>query len=65
MHKDLVQISKAQGIYRTLALLAILSHKPVGNETNKYSLEKENHEAAKQVNVGHIDEKYECLASPR
>jgi len=61
MHKDLAQISKAHGIFRTLALLAILSHKPAGSETNKYQLEKENHEAAKQVNVG----KYECLASPR
>jgi hypothetical protein len=61
MHSDLAQMSKAPGIYRTLALLAILSHKPVGNETNKYSMEKESPEAAKQVNVG----KYECLASTR
>jgi len=65
MHNDLAQMAKAKGIYRTLALCAILSLKPVGNETNKCSLEKESHEAAKQVNVGHIDEKYECLASPR
>jgi len=40
MHKDLAQISKAQGIYRTLALLAILSHKLVKNETSKYSPKK-------------------------
>ena len=65
MHKDLAQISKAQGIYRTLALLAILSPKLVKNETVKYSPEKEDHKADKQVNVGHVDEKYECLTSPR
>ena len=65
MHKDLAQISKAQGIYQTLALLAILSHKPVGNETVKYSPEKEDHKADKQVNVGDVDVKDECMASPR
>jgi hypothetical protein len=61
MYNDLVRMSKARGIYRTMTLLAILSHKPVGNETIKYPLEKDSHETAKQVNVG----KYECLASPR
>ena len=65
MHKDLAQISNAQGIYRTLALLAILSHKPVGNETNKYSPEKEDHKADKQVNVGDVGVKDECMVSPR
>ena len=63
MHSDLAQMSKAPGIYRTLALLAILSHKSVGNENNKYSVENKGHEAAKakKVNVG----KNECLASTR
>jgi hypothetical protein len=65
MHNDLAQMSKAKGIYRTLSLLAILSHKPVASGTNKYALEKESHEATKQVNVGHMGDKYECLASPR
>jgi hypothetical protein len=65
MHKDLAQISKAQGIYRTLALLAILSHKPVGNETSKYSPEKEDHKADEQVNVGDVGVKDKFIASPR
>jgi len=53
MHIDLAQMSKAPGIYRTLALLAILSHNPVGNVNNKYSAENKGHEAAeaKKVNV--------------
>ena len=65
MHKDLAQISKAQGIYRTLALYAILSTRLVKNETVKYSPEKEDHKADKQVNVGDVGVKDECMASPR
>jgi len=65
MHKDLAQISKAQGIYRTLALLAILSSKLVENETSKYSPEKNSYKADKQVNVCDVDVKDECMASPR
>ena len=65
MHKDLTQISKAQGIFRTMALLAILSHKPVGNETNKYSPKKDSHKTDGQINVGDVDVKDKCIASPR
>jgi len=65
MHKDLAQISKAQGIYRTLALCAILSPRLVGKESSKYSPEKESHRADKQINVGDVDVKDECMASPR
>jgi hypothetical protein len=35
MHNDLAQIAKAKGIHRTLALLAILSPKPILNENGK------------------------------
>jgi hypothetical protein len=65
MHKDLAQISKAQGIYRTLALLAILSHKPVGNETSKYSPKRDSHTTDEQVNVGDVGVKDKFIASPR
>ncbi|MGB8707103.1 MAG: hypothetical protein WCD72_04035 [Dehalococcoidia bacterium] len=65
MHKDLAQISKAQGIYRTLALLAILSPKLVKNETSKYFPKRDSHTTDEQVNVGDVDVKDECMASPR
>jgi hypothetical protein len=64
MHKDLAQISKAQGIYRTLALLAILSPKPIRHETSKYSPRRDSHKADEQVNVGDAGEKNECMVSP-
>jgi len=41
MYNDLAQISKAKGIHRTLAILAILSSKPVINENGKRTQEKE------------------------
>jgi len=37
MHNDLAQISKAKGIYRTLALLSILSPMPDVNKNVKPS----------------------------
>jgi hypothetical protein len=65
MYNNLAQISKAKGIYRTLALCAILSSKPAGNETVKYSLKIHGRQVNKQVNVGDIGAKDECLASSR
>jgi len=65
MHKDLAQISKAQGIYRTLALLAILSPKLVKNGTSNYSPEKESRRADEQVNISDAGVKKECTVSPR
>jgi len=41
MYTDLAQISKAKGIHRTLAILAILSSKPITNENGKASQKKE------------------------
>ena len=35
MHNDLAQIAKARGIHRTLALLAILSPKPIVNGNDR------------------------------
>ncbi len=65
MYGDLAQMSKARGIYRTLALLAVLSHKPVENENNKYSPIKENHKTDEQVSLGDVGVKNECVALPR
>ena len=65
MHNDLAQMSKAKGIYRTMALLAILSPKPAMNKTSKYSPEKEDRQVNKQVNVGDVGAKDECMVSPR
>jgi hypothetical protein len=65
MHNDLAQIAKAKGIYRTLALLAILSPKPVGNENGKYSRKNESHTADEQANDGDVGVKDECIALSR
>jgi hypothetical protein len=65
MHSDLAQMSKAPGIYRTLALLAILSHKTIAHETSKYSPRKDSHKTDEQVNISDDDVKKECTVSPR
>jgi hypothetical protein len=51
MYKDLVQISKAKDIYRTLALMAILSPKPVEHETSKCETGKNSHTTEEQVDI--------------
>jgi hypothetical protein len=51
MYKDLTQISKANGIYRTLGLLSILSSKAAGHENSQYSTGKNSHKTDEQVNT--------------
>jgi hypothetical protein len=51
MYRNLAQISKAQGIYRTLDLLAILSPKQVGHETVKYAPRKNSDKTDEQVDI--------------
>lgn len=65
MYRDLAQMSKARGIYRTLALLAILSPKPVGHEASKYSPKRNSHKTDDQVNTSGANMKKECMAPPR
>jgi hypothetical protein len=65
MHKDLAQISKAQGIYRTLALLSILSPKPAGNEISKFPPEKDTHKPDEQACAEDVSVNDECMASLR
>jgi hypothetical protein len=65
VQKDLAQMAKAKGIYRTLDLWAMLSPKLVGGETSKCLPKKDSSKAGKQVNGGDVDVKYERLASPR
>jgi len=65
MYRDLAQMSKAKGIYRTLALLAILSPKPIRHETSKYSPRKDSHKTDEQVNISDAGVKKECTVSPR
>jgi hypothetical protein len=65
VHKDLVQISKAQGIYRTLALLAILSPKLGGNESGKHLPKEDSNKPGKQAYAGDIDKKVEYLSSSK
>jgi hypothetical protein len=62
MYNDLAQISKAKGIHRTLAILAILSSKPVRNENGKHSPKNQSHPADKQANVGDTGLKDERVA---
>jgi hypothetical protein len=57
-------MSKAPGIYRTLALLAILSPKPVGNKISKYPPAKENNKANKQTKVGEVGVKINAWLRP-
>jgi len=54
MYGDLAQMSKSGGIYRTLALLAILSHKTVGNGKIKDTHKNESCVGDKQANVGDV-----------
>ena len=50
MHKDLAQISKAKGIYRTLDLWAMLSPELVaGDKPNQCSSKKNSRESQKQI----------------
>jgi hypothetical protein len=65
MYNNLVQIAKAKGIYRTLALCAILSPKPVGKETTKCSPKIHGRQTNKRVSVGDIGAGDKCLASAR
>jgi hypothetical protein len=51
MYKDLAQISKAKDIYRTLDLLAILSHKGAGHETVKCEPGRNNYKTDEQVDI--------------
>jgi hypothetical protein len=64
MHNDLAQMAKAKGIYRTLALCAILSPKPVKNEINKCPLQKDIHKPGEQAGAGNGEVKDKCMASP-
>jgi hypothetical protein len=62
MYEDLAQISKARDIYRTLALLAILSPKPVAHENGKHSPRKDNHTTGEVVNVSAAGAEKGCMA---
>jgi hypothetical protein len=65
MYRDLAQMSKARGIYRTLTLLAILSHKPIAHETNKYSMRRGSYKIDEQVDISDAGVKKGCVVSPR
>lgn len=65
MYSDLARMSKAKGIYRTLALLAILSPKPIRHETSKYLPRRDSRKANEQVNISDAGVKKECTVSPR
>ena len=65
MYGDLAQMSKAGGIYRTLALLAILSHRPVGNKKSNHLHKNESLMADKKANVGNVGVEDERIALPR
>jgi hypothetical protein len=66
MYKDLVHISKAQGIYRTLALWTILSPKLAGNESRKHlSQEDVVNKPGEQAYTAGTDKKVECLSSSK
>lgn len=62
MYSDLSQIAKAKGIHRTLAILAILSSKPIRNENIKQLQKNQSHKADKQANVGDTSLKDERLS---
>ena len=55
MQKDLAQMAKAKGIYRTLDLWAMLSPKLVGKETSKCLLKEDSNKVGKQVNGVDVD----------
>jgi hypothetical protein len=65
MYKDLVQISKAQGIYRTLALWTILSPKLGGNESGKYLSQEDVNKPGEQTYTAGANTKVECLSSSK
>ena len=65
MHKDLVQISKAQGIYRTLALWTILSPKLGGNESGKHLSQEDFDKLGEQAFIVDINKKVENLVSSK
>jgi hypothetical protein len=65
VHKDLVQISKAQGIYRTLALWTIFSPKLGGNESGKHLSKEDVDKLGEQAFTVDIDKKVEYLSSSK
>jgi hypothetical protein len=65
MYRDLAQISKAQGIYRTLALWTILSPKLGGSESRKYLSQEDVSKPGEQAYIVDIENKVECLSSPK
>jgi hypothetical protein len=65
MHMDLVQISKAQGIHRTLALWTILSPKLGGNEKGKHLSQEDVTKLGEQAYTVNTDKKVERLSSSK
>jgi hypothetical protein len=65
MHMDLVQISKARGIHRTLALWTILSPKLAGNESRKHLSQEDVNKPGEQAYTAGTDKKVECLSSSK
>jgi len=65
MYKDLVHISKAQGIYRTLALWTILSPKLGGNESGEHLSKGPAKKPGEQTYIAGSDKKVECLSSSK
>jgi hypothetical protein len=61
MYNDLAQMASAKGIYRTLAICAILSHKPVRNEISKYQPEKDTRKPDEQVCAEDVEVKNERM----
>lgn len=65
MHGDLAQISKAKGIYRTIALWTILSPKLGANENSRHLSQEEVNKLGEQAFTVATDKKGAYLSSSK